>query len=486
MATKCYKIEESVLVTSTDMVENNLLDAIAGRYELIDFLSRPVKSVTRVILECPEHGRGDQFGTPWVPVVNSVIHGAGCPKCAGKYRYTLEEYIEAVESRGYKFLSLVGEFNGIQSKVNLSCPVHGAGSDFDTPWIPSLNNLIAHGKGCPKCSKVYKRTLSEWIDVVNATKYTYLDLADEFVGKRSRIIVSCPVHGACKDFETPWIPRFEDLLRGNGCPKCAGLYNSSPTEYKRLVELTTPYKLINFIEPIKGKHTCVNLECPVHGEGKSFGTPWLPSLNNLLKGGKCPKCQKRYVYTLEDIEKKISQMSYELVEFISGEFKGVKSRVVLKCNKPHEEGGPFTWETSPDAVFSGRQCPACSTSSGGFNKLKPAYLYLHKITHNNKIVALKVGITNREPLIRMAQQSSWTEFEHILIATVHCHSGSLIYEAERNLLTPLKVKNLTGILTKEAMKDGFTETVAVSEMGEIISQLQYLGAKPQFTYEQFS
>lgn len=479
------KSKESALVNPSNMVEKNLRDAIGGRYELIDFLSRPVKSLTRVILECPEHGRGDQFGTPWVPIVNSVINGAGCPKCAGKYRYTLEEYIEAVESRGYQFSSLVGEFKGIQSKVVLSCPVHGTGSDFETPWIPSFNNLISHNKGCPKCSRVYKRSLSEWIDVVNSTKYSYIGLAEEFVGKRSRIIVSCPIHGVCKDFDTPWIPRFEDLLRGNGCPKCAGLYNSSAAEYKDLVELTTPYKLINFIEPVKGKHTCVNLRCPVHGEGLDFGTPWLPSLNNLLKGGRCPKCQKKYVYTLDEIEKKISDMSYELVEFKSADFRGVKSRVVLKCNKSHEVGGAFTWETSPDAVFSGRQCPACSTSPGGFDKLKPAFLYLQKIIKKNELIALKVGITNREPLIRMAQQSSWTEFEHILIATIHCHSGSLIYEAERNILVPLKVKRLTGILTKDVMKDGYTETVAVSEMNELLSLFKTLGSKPEFMFEQY-
>ena len=480
-----YESKERALVKPSNMVERNLMDAITGRYELIKFLSKPVKSLTRVVLKCPEHGPGDQFGMPWVPVVNSVIHGTGCPKCSGKYRYTLEEYIQAVESRGYKFCSTVGAFKGIQSKVILSCPIHGSGSDFGTPWIPSFNNVLSHGKGCPKCSKVYKRTLSEWIDVVHATKYSFIGLADEFVGKRSRILISCPTHGVCKDFETPWIPRFEDLLRGNGCPKCAGLYNSSAAEYKALVELTTPYELVNFIEPVKGKHTCVNLACPVHGEGKDFGTPWLPSLNNLLKGGRCPKCQKRYVYTLDEIEEKISSMSYELVEFKSGEFKGVKSRIGLKCNKPHKEGGPFIWETTPDAVFSGRQCPACSTSSGGFDKLKPAYLYLHKILDKRALVALKVGITNREPFIRMAQQSGWTEFEHVLIATIHCHSGSLIYEAERSLLAPLKAKNLTCILTKEVMKDGYTETVSANEIHALMSEFRRLGSKPHFTFQEY-
>lgn len=467
------------------VIEKNLKQAISGRYEFIDAVSAPIKYGTRIILCCPIHGRGDEFGTPWIPIAGSVISGYGCPKCAGKYRYTLKEYVDAVELRGYNFVSLLDGFQGIQSKVVLSCPVHGKGTDFERPWTPSFNNLISHNKGCPKCAGVYKRTLKEWIEVVNATKYHFVGVIGKFSGKRTRINVSCPVHGCGNKFGRPWIPRFEDLLRGNGCPKCAGLYNSSASEYKSLVEHTTPYKLVNYIEPIKGKHTCVNLRCPTHGEGQDFGTPWLPSLNNLLKGGRCPKCQKRYVYTLNEITEKITEMSYELIDFKSTNFQGVKSRVSIKCNEPHEDNSPFIWETTPDALFSGRKCPACSGASGGFSQLKPAFLYLHKIFANGDLIALKIGITNREPLLRMAQQSNWTEFTHIIVATIYSDSGTMIYGAEKELLSSLKLKNSTGVLTKDMMKDGFTETIAASELDKLLARFKSLGSEKGFIFEEY-
>ncbi|MCT8987479.1 hypothetical protein [Shewanella phaeophyticola] len=106
---------------------NKFINRLDGKYDFIDFLGDKFNAKTRVILSCKEHGKGSEFGNPWLPVADSVMQGYGCPKCSGRYRYTQEECIEQVKELGFIFVNFLGEFKGIQTNVNLDCPIHGEG-----------------------------------------------------------------------------------------------------------------------------------------------------------------------------------------------------------------------------------------------------------------------------------------------------------------------------------------------------------------------
>lgn len=365
-------------------------------YELIGLLEPWKGAQTRAVLACKTHGRGDLFASPWIPIVNSVFQGYGCPKCSGKYQYTEQEVIELINDTGYQFCKFIDIFKGVQSKVIVECETHGKGDSFGNIWSTTLVNLKI-GKGCPKCSGVYKRSLSEWQLTVTNQGYKYLGLHGDFKGKDSRVLIECPVHGRGEDYSNPWIPRFEDVDRGNGCPKCGTVYRFSQAEYIEKIN-ATGYKFVEFIGGWKVIHTKVNVACSIHGEGKNFGTPWLPTINNLTRGGHCPKCVKRYVYTENEIIEKINnETRYTFIEYI-GKFNGVKGSVIVSCPE-HGRGDSFSpdWTPSVDALFSGRGCPKCGDIASVLENKSPdtpcVLYYIH--FKYDECSFYKIGITTR-------------------------------------------------------------------------------------------
>jgi uncharacterized C2H2 Zn-finger protein len=454
------------------------LSRLDDKYNFVDFIGDRFNAKTRVVLSCREHGRGDLFGNPWQPVADSIMQGSGCPKCAGKYKFTRKEYTDKVKKLNYQLLNFVGEFKGIQSKVNLECPIHGAGGYFDTPWTPTLSNLLHHNKGCPKCSSVYRRSKAEWIHLVDSMKYSFVKFFNEFKGKNTRIVVNCPVHGQGDEYKTKWIPRLEDILMGSGCPKCSNLYSYSNEEYLAELEESTPYKVVNFVSiGNNNKHSKVNLHCSIHGEGKSFDNPWLPSINNVLRGGGCPKCTNSYIYTESNIIDKInSNAGYEFVKFSTNCQLGVKSKVIVRCdnhnNLPEKEQ---QWETTVDSLFRGSGCPSCSEY--GFNKAKEAYFYLQNLFSDGELIAIKIGITNRNPVIRMNQQSARSLLEHELVDYIYSASGNVIYNFERAIHQYLKSLGSTSFVSKELMPDGYTETINPTYREYVINKMIELNFK---------
>lgn len=447
-----------------------LIKAIEGRFGLIDYISDKLISKDRVILKCPTHGDGSKFGNKWTPLVSSIMNGYGCPKCAGKYVYTPNEWVKLIEEKGFKFKNFIGEFKGSQTKLNLICNIHGEGQLYANKWQPTAVNIIRN-RGCPKCKGTYKRTIEEWIELVNDTKYEFVYLKSEFKGKHSRIAVKCPDHGKSDDFSNPWVPRFEDIARGNGCPKCANLYNFSLDEYKNQIESRTNYKVLQFEGKQKSKHTKVTLLCPSHGSGYSFRNPWTPSINNILRGGQCPKCTNSYVYSHDEIIDRINEIGkgkFKLKGPVINFDRGVKSRILLQCLIDEA----FTWETNPDCIFSGTSCPHCAES--GFNRSKPAYFYLQELYSKDKLIALKLGITNREPIARMQQQSNKTLLKHILINFIYHDDGNLIYQFENKLIKKFKSMKKLPVLSKDIMPDGFSETACLSLKKNIINEMKVI------------
>ena len=95
-------------------------------------------SQRKIEIICPLHGSFWQ--TP-----SSHTMGRGCPKCAGKYSPTTEEFIEKarrVHLDKYDYSRV--QYKSSREKIEIVCQLHG--SFFQTP----TDHLGFHG--CPKCS----------------------------------------------------------------------------------------------------------------------------------------------------------------------------------------------------------------------------------------------------------------------------------------------------------------------------------------------
>ena len=102
-------------------------------YSKVSFVGNQEK----VCIVCPTHGEFWQ---------NPKYHmkGGNCPKCAGSYKLTTEDFIEkAKKVHGDKYDYSKVEYKNYNTKVCIICPEHG---EF---WQVPNNHL--YGAGCPTC-----------------------------------------------------------------------------------------------------------------------------------------------------------------------------------------------------------------------------------------------------------------------------------------------------------------------------------------------
>ena len=198
--------------------------------------------------------------------------GNGCGKCTGKTsdkNYFLDRSNE-IHNNKYDY-SLV-EYIGVKNKIKIICPIHG-----EFKQTPSSHTK---GNGCPKCSKSYNYTNSEYIEKVNKihnNKYDYS--LTNYINSITKIKIVCPIHGL---FE---IKPYTHMY-GQGCKKCGILKRSlSQNEFiKRSISKhgnIYDYSKVKF----KNTYTRVDIICTKHG---------LFSQNpyHHMIGVGCPKCKQ--------------------------------------------------------------------------------------------------------------------------------------------------------------------------------------------------
>lgn len=96
-----------------------------------------VDSHTKILIVCPVHG--EFWQRP-----NNHLRSAGCPRCAGSYLLTRDEFIDKsrlVHKNKYDYSKV--EYVNYSTKVCIICPEHG--EFWQTP------NVHLFGGGCPTC-----------------------------------------------------------------------------------------------------------------------------------------------------------------------------------------------------------------------------------------------------------------------------------------------------------------------------------------------
>ena len=225
-----------------------------------------VNSYTKVCIICPEHG--EFLMTP-----HCHLDGKGCSKCAmyKRGKLTTEDFInKANEVHGDKYDYSKVKYTRRDSKVCIICPEHG---EF---WQKAANHL--NGNGCPKCAG-RNMTTEEFIrkaKEIHGDKYDYSKV--DYVGSHLKVCIICPEHG---EF---W-QSANKHLRGNGCAKCKGVYDTESfvEKAKEVHGDKYDYSKVEY----KGTQTKVCIICPEHGE--FWQTP-----SNHLVGSGCPICNVGY------------------------------------------------------------------------------------------------------------------------------------------------------------------------------------------------
>ncbi|MFW6219237.1 MAG: hypothetical protein ACOC33_00085 [bacterium] len=225
---------------------------------------------SKIKISCPEHGYFYQQ-------INNHLNGQGCPKCAGLAKLTKDEVIEKSkiihEGKDYDYSNVI--YDGMYKKIKIGCIEHGY--FFQRP----VNHL--RGQGCPKCANNVKLTKEDVIRKGNEKhnfKYDYSKISDKLENGKIKIKISCPEHGYF------W-QRIMNHLRGDGCPKCAGLAKLTKEDIIRRGKKkhNNFYDYSEIGDDYKNNQSKIKISCPEHGF-------FYQQINNHLNGQGCPKCRQ--------------------------------------------------------------------------------------------------------------------------------------------------------------------------------------------------
>lgn len=233
---------------------------------------------TRVAIICPSHGE-------FMQLPHDHLSGKGCPICAAHTRGLKKKqrfadlFIErAIKKHGNKYDYSEAIVDGADKNICIICPIHGK-------FYQSANNHL-HGKGCPKCAKVFMDT-QYFIDKakqIHGDKYVYEKVV--YVNAHRNIIIGCSIHGEFR--QTP-----NRHLQGGGCPQC-GLDSLSQKFRKSIKTFISEARIIHGDKYDYSKVIYINnrrkveIICPIHGSFKQVA-------GSHLVGMGCPKCSESHL-----------------------------------------------------------------------------------------------------------------------------------------------------------------------------------------------
>ena len=149
----------------------------------------------------------------------------------------------------------------------------------------------------------------------------------------------------CKIDRYEWEATPNNILRGQGCPKCAGNKKMTHEEYvSRLFKINQNIKVI-------GRY--MNSQTRVLHKCLADGYEWYILPNNALQGYGCPKCANTVTKTHEEYETQIKETRNDII--VIEKYINAKTPILHKCNICEH-----IWKAKPTNIISGHQgCPVC-------------------------------------------------------------------------------------------------------------------------------
>ena len=150
-------------------------------------------------------------GYEWKPTPYVVLNGRGCPQCSHSVKKTHKQFVDEIKEI-HPNIEIIGTYTKMMEPIKCKCKVCGY------EWSPVANNLH-NGQGCPgcknkktaeRCRKPHEQFISE---LANINK----DIKVESTYKNAHTKVKC----VCNICGHEWEAIPQDLLRGNGCPRCS-------------------------------------------------------------------------------------------------------------------------------------------------------------------------------------------------------------------------------------------------------------------------
>lgn len=168
-------------------------------------------------------------------------------------------------------------------------------------WYANPNNIL-NGKGCPKCgsiNSINKRTKTHEEYIEEVTKInSNIEVLGTYINNHTKILHRCKIDG----YE--WNTKPSGVLKGNGCPLCAGTIQKTHEEYIKEVLLINPN--------IEAVDMYINAKTPILHKCKICGHQWNAIPYNIISGKNgCPVCSHQIIGNSPEYKNSIWSSEYK-------------------------------------------------------------------------------------------------------------------------------------------------------------------------------
>lgn len=240
---------------------------------------------------------------------------------------------------------------------------------------------------------------------------------------------------------------------------CAKLPRWKEWQYEVLAQRASEKVALKFIgwsEPYKKAYTRCILDCPVHGQ---YSITTLNSLINNTRG--CPRCWYDNAPLLQPKPDKTMIESF----LASGSFS--PETIFYRSERKTNKGKRTYWfvecpdcnslgESASSDLQAGKRPCTCSIKS-------PKYSYLLLLSDEGVDLALKLGVTSNYKR-RFKDLYNHSKYSVDVVGVWEYITPSECRKAELDCLRTLDC----GILTKEVLTNGYTETTSINNLEQIV------------------
>lgn len=168
---------------------------------------------------------------------------------------------------------ILGRYIKNSIRIDVQCAICGR------IWSTLPYNLI-QGIGCVKCSSKikgdkFRLSHDEYINRLNIIN-DKIEVLGNYVNGNTKILCRCKVDG----YE--WYAYPFGLLKGHGCPKCAGVLKITDSEFRSRVFEINPN--IEILSPYINAYSKVKCRCKIDN------FIWFVIPGSLFENSGCPKC----------------------------------------------------------------------------------------------------------------------------------------------------------------------------------------------------
>lgn len=253
---------------------------------------------------------------------------------------TLAQFVNELKSINPQIEVLEDNYVSTHTKMHCKCLKCGH------EWFPVPCDLL-HGHGCPSCAGNANRTHSDFLNRMREINPN-IDIISNYRNVMTKVDCQCRI---CNHL---WNATPNNLLRGSGCPKCAGIAKLSQSEFTERIppNVTVESVYINSV-------TKIEAVCGI------CGFRWFAIPAELMRGAGCPKCRRK----TQSIRQRLSEEEFlsklhEINSHIICLSHYVDSNTIIQCKC---RDCNYEWHTYPkNLIYAKNGCPNCSRSSTSF------------------------------------------------------------------------------------------------------------------------